>query len=104
MPSMTLNECVVDENASTARSASEIRCWIVNELAGSLKTTPEEIDAAAPLQSLGIDSLAALGMTGGLAGWLGRDLPATLLWDYPSIDAIAEGLAEREDEAEKLPP
>ncbi len=39
-------------------------------------------------------SLAAITMTGSLAKWLKRDLPFTLLWDYASIDALAQGLAD----------
>ena len=76
------------------RNAEEIRDWIVNELAKSLKVDPSQIDPAAPLDTLGVDSLAAIGMAGGLSGWLGRGLPATLMWDYTSIDAIAAGLAD----------
>ncbi|HEX3359089.1 MAG TPA: alpha/beta fold hydrolase, partial [Tepidisphaeraceae bacterium] len=78
------------------RSADDIRTWIVGEVARSLNVDPATIDTAAPLHSLGVDSLGAIGMTGGLAGWLNRDLPASLMWDYASIDAMAEGLADRD--------
>jgi thioesterase domain-containing protein/acyl carrier protein len=78
--------------ARIARPAEEIRAWIVGELSRSLNVHPSTIDTSAPLDSLGVDSLAAIGMAGGLAGWLNRDLPATLMWDYPTIDAIAQGL------------
>jgi thioesterase domain-containing protein/acyl carrier protein len=89
--------------ARAPRSAADIRGWIAGELAASLKVEPSAIDTAAPLESLGVDSLAAIGMTGGLAGWLGRDLPATLMWDYASIDAIADGLADRDAPAAAAP-
>jgi len=88
--------------ARTSRSAGEIRQWIVRELTASLRADSSSIDSAAPLDSLGIDSLAAIGMTGALAGWLGRDLPATLMWDYDSIDAIAEGLADNSTTAQPV--
>jgi thioesterase domain-containing protein/acyl carrier protein len=78
-------------------SAAEIRSWIVGELSKSLKVDASTVDPSAPLLSLGVDSLAAIGMSGGLASWLGRDVPATLLWDYPSIDAIADALAAQID-------
>jgi len=79
-----------------ARTAAEIRGWIVEQVAQSLKVYDSEVDPAAPLDSLGIDSLTAIGMTGGLAAYLGRDVPATLMWDYATINAIAEGLADPE--------
>lgn len=76
-----------------ARSANEVRAYLITELSKSLETEPALIDPAAPLDKQGVDSLMALGMAGGLAGWLDRDIPATLMWDYRSVDAIAEALA-----------
>jgi thioesterase domain-containing protein/acyl carrier protein len=86
-------QIIAPTHTPIARSAAEIRDWVAGELAVQLKVPPASIDTAAPLYSLGADSLAGLTMTGALAGWLGRDLPATLIWDYESIDAIAEALA-----------
>jgi thioesterase domain-containing protein/acyl carrier protein len=85
------------ESSSTrvTRSAADIRAWLVAELARSMKIAPSQIDTAQSLFSLGVDSLIAVGMTGALADWLNRDLPASLMWDYASIDAMAEGLADR---------
>ncbi len=34
-------------------------------------------------------------MTGQLSAWLNRDLPATLMWDHESIDAVADALADQ---------
>jgi thioesterase domain-containing protein/acyl carrier protein len=79
---------------ATARSAAQIRDWIINEVAQSLRVDPSKIDPHAPMDSLGVSSLAAIGMAGGLTGYLNADLPATLLWDYPSIDALASALAQ----------
>jgi thioesterase domain-containing protein/acyl carrier protein len=79
--------------ADTRRSAADIRAWIVGELASALKVDRRSIDSSAPLSSLGADSLIAMGITGALAEWLNCDVSATLMWDYPSIDAIAEALA-----------
>ncbi len=78
------------------RSAADIRGWIVGEIARNMNIDRSAIDAAAPLYSLGADSLAAITMTGELSAWLNRDLPATLMWDYESIDAIANALADPE--------
>jgi thioesterase domain-containing protein len=45
----------------------------------------------------------ALGIAGGLAGWLDRDIPATLLWDHRSVDAISKALATANPPARQLP-
>jgi thioesterase domain-containing protein/acyl carrier protein len=80
----------------TGRSAGEIRAWVVAEISRALDVVPTAVDTAAPLDSLGVGSLAAITMTGSLAKWLKRDLPFTLLWDYASIDGLAQGLADPE--------
>jgi len=77
----------------TWRSAEEIRNYLIAELSKCLEMEPAAIDTAAPVDILGVDSLMALGMASGLAGWLGRNVPATLMWDYRSIDAISQALA-----------
>jgi len=40
-----------------------------------------------------LDSVAAVGLAGELEDWLDVELPATILWDYPTIAALAEYLA-----------
>lgn len=58
-------------------------------------------DRSRPLQELGLDSLLAVELRNLIGNDLGlpRRLPATFLFDYPSIDAIANYLA-----GELLPP
>jgi acyl transferase domain-containing protein/NADPH:quinone reductase-like Zn-dependent oxidoreductase/NAD(P)-dependent dehydrogenase (short-subunit alcohol dehydrogenase family)/SAM-dependent methyltransferase/acyl carrier protein len=51
------------------------------------------IDLKAPLNGLGLDSLMAVELRNFLARATGRTLPATLLFDYPSIDALTGHLS-----------
>jgi thioesterase domain-containing protein/acyl carrier protein len=88
---------------SLGRSAADVREWLVGEIARALKVDPAEIDPAAPIDSHGIDSLAAISITGKLSSWLGRNLPATLMWDCPTIDSVAAKLADT-DAPPPLPP
>lgn len=76
------------------RSRTDVRAWIVAELARALKVAPSSIDARAPLYSLGVDSLTAITLTGALAEWLECEVPATLMWDHGCIDEIARALGE----------
>ncbi len=76
------------------RTAEEIRAWIISYLADLLEVEPDEIDATIPFNRYGLDSAVAIGMTGDLEDWLSCELDPTLLYDYPTIDALAWHLAE----------
>ncbi len=48
----------------------------------------EEIEADRPLVDYGLSSRDAVGISGELGEALGRDVPATLLWEHPTIDEL----------------
>ena len=48
----------------------------------------EQIDPTRPLQELGLDSLMAVEMRNVVNGFVGRALPATLLFKYPSLSEL----------------
>ncbi|MFJ4795995.1 beta-ketoacyl synthase N-terminal-like domain-containing protein [Kitasatospora purpeofusca] len=56
---------------------------------------PSAIDSAAPLAGLGFDSMRTLELRSRLELSLGVPLPATLGWQYPTLDALVPFLAER---------
>ncbi|WP_369186056.1 SDR family NAD(P)-dependent oxidoreductase [Streptomyces sp. Y1] len=60
-----------------------------------LKTAPERIDPTEPLAAMGLDSLMSLELRKRLEGSLHTDLPATIGWRFPTIDALVPFLAER---------
>ncbi len=73
-----------------------IENWLRNQLAETLDTQPGEIDIRQPFISFGLDSAQAVGLTGDLEDYLGRTLPPTLIWDYPTIEELARYLAQGE--------
>jgi acyl carrier protein len=75
-------------------SASEIQAWMVSYVAQLLEVEPDEIDVTLAFDQYGLDSAAAVGMTGDMEDWLGTRLDPTLLYDYPTIEALARHLAE----------
>ncbi len=57
-----------------------------------LSSTGEELSTAEPLRSVGLDSLAAVELRNLLADTLKLQLPSTLLFDYPTLDAVTDYL------------
>ena len=79
-------------------SAEEIQAWLVQKVAGQLGFATEEMQIHEPLADYGLDSRAALSLSGELEDWLGRKLSPTLVWDYPTIAELAAYLAVDEGE------
>jgi acyl transferase domain-containing protein len=60
-----------------------------------LRLAPEQIEREAPLKVVGLNSLMSLELRNRLELALGLTLPATLVWNYPTVAAIAVHLLER---------
>lgn len=68
---------------------------ILRAQASQVLRIPEgDFDVNAPLTSLGLDSLMGLELRNRIEGTLGITMPATLLWTYPTVSALAVHLAD----------
>jgi acyl carrier protein len=56
---------------------------------------PAEIETDKSLLNYSLSSVTAMMLVGDLEEWLVLTLPPTLVWDYPSIDAIADYLIDQ---------
>lgn len=83
--------------ARPPRTAEEIQDWIAQHLAKSADLSPDQINVTAPFSDLAVDSATAIGMTGDLQDWLGRPVDPMMLYDYPTIEQLAEQLAKEVD-------
>jgi tetratricopeptide (TPR) repeat protein len=54
----------------------------------------DEVDMDSPLMDIGLDSLAAIGFRESLIAASGLQVPTSLVFDYPSLTAIADLLVE----------
>jgi acyl carrier protein len=71
--------------------------WLTAKIREVQRLDGAEIDVRAPLEKYGLGSVQAVSLVGDLEEWLERPLPSTLFWDYPSIEAIANHLAENKN-------
>ena len=70
----------------------EIQAWLISHFAIYLKIPPDEIDIQESFAAYGLDSAVAVSITGELAEWIGCELALTLLWEYPTIETLAQYL------------
>jgi acyl carrier protein len=74
---------------------SILESYLREQAAQVLRLAPARIEVHKPLQSLGFDSLMTLEFRNRLEAGLGVSLPATLVWNYPTIHVLAPYLAEK---------
>jgi len=73
--------------------AEVIQEWLVRKLSEQLGIAAHQIDVAEPFASYGLGSTELVGLSGELAEWLGRQLPAELAYECPTIETLARHLA-----------
>ncbi len=79
--------------------AEEIRAWLIGNIAELAGIPPEEIGVAEPFVDFGLASRHAVLLSGDLELLLGRTLSPTLLYEYPTIAALADYLAQEPRDA-----
>ena len=75
-------------------SKQEIQNWLASYVAKLLEMEPSKVDVTIPFNRYGLDSSAAVGMTGDLEEWLGYELDPTLIYDYPTIEALVDHISQ----------
>ncbi|MGW4160210.1 type I polyketide synthase [Streptomyces sp. NPDC004788] len=82
----------------TQYAPEELLALLVDEVrvqvAGEIKLAPEELDLQRPLLEMGLDSVMTVAVRRRLERLFRLSLPATLLWNRPTVLAIAEYLVE----------
>jgi len=68
---------------------------LLTQAARVLRVPPEKLALDLPLTSAGMDSLMGLELRNRIEATLGITMPATLLWTYPTVGALAQHLADQ---------
>jgi acyl carrier protein len=78
-----------------ARRHAVVEDAVCAELAPVLRLNADRIDRHVELKAMGLDSLMALELRNRLEVQTGQRLPATVVWNHPTVVALATYLAER---------
>ncbi len=77
----------------TRITEDSIRRHLIEQIARRSRTTAADIDPDRPLEEFGLASRDAVAIAGELEQLLGRSLPATLVWEHPTINKLSVALA-----------
>ncbi len=76
-------------------SAEQRLAYVTGEVEAAAKAiVGSSVSASEPLMAAGLDSLGAVELRNSLEGRLGLQLPSTLVFDYPTVAAIAGFVAD----------
>jgi len=78
----------------------ETQDFLLQALAKMLNVEPSDIDTRIAFDRYGLDSAAAVKLTGLISDWSGMELEPTLLYDCPTVDQLTAFLvAQKRGEA-----
>lgn len=84
-------------SAKHSFTAQEIQDWLVSHISELLGVKASEMDIRKPLDSYGLDSAQAMMLASKAQKLLGVQLSPMLLWHYPTIESLAQRLAEESE-------
>src|SRR5262249_12508753 len=81
----------------TASGSEDIETWLINWLVSQAGVKPDTVDPNKPFAYYGLDSVTGVMLADEFGKWMGRSMPLTLVWDYPTIALLANHLAGQSD-------
>ncbi|GIJ48808.1 hypothetical protein Val02_56940 [Virgisporangium aliadipatigenens] len=78
---------------SDAWPPARVRQLLVRAVADALDVEPSSVGGDTPFANLGLSSVQGLSLVGALEEELDRPVPATMLYEYPTIDELSRALA-----------
>ena len=77
----------------------EVLSWLTVKFADWLEVPAEQLDPTQPIASYGLDSISAVTLSVQLEDELSVELDTAVLWDRPTLESLAEHLAEKLNDA-----
>jgi len=81
-----------------SKSREEIEEWLVERVMEVTHKELDDIDVSVQLINYGVNSIDAAILSGDLEEWLGRELPASIIYQFPTIEALSAHLSGENDD------
>ena len=91
---ISLTESLLAVDAGPARRRA-LEAYVQEQVARVLRLAPSRIDTNKAFRTMGLDSLMGLEFRNRLEARTGLTIPATLVWNYPTVTQLATELAGR---------
>ncbi|NEO44602.1 MAG: acyl carrier protein [Moorea sp. SIO4A3] len=89
----TQNLTIVDNGSIENKNrptVDEVQEWLISYLSQLLDLEIEEISTSTSFARYGLDSSASISLTSDFGDWLSEEIDPTILYSYPTIEAMAE--------------
>ena len=87
------NKTVTSDQAPST-SIMAVQQWITAWVSRRCKGDPASFNPRSTFDACGMDSVSAVEFAHDLSTWIGRDLDETIVWSYPTIEALSEHIIE----------
>ncbi|MER6300748.1 acyltransferase domain-containing protein [Kitasatospora sp. NPDC001539] len=77
-----------------AHDVSAVTAFLLSRVAELLDVPADAVDRWAPIHRYGLDSARSVALAAALSEFLGRPVPATWIWQYPTVDELARVLVD----------
>lgn len=82
--------------SAPVRAPTSLKDFLIERIASGLGLSEDAIDPDLPFHHYGFDSKMVVELAADLSQWTGRDLPATLAFNYPTINTLTRHLVPQE--------
>jgi acyl carrier protein len=90
---MDNGQSTITATTTSKVSRQEIEAWLISYLSSLLNIPESEVEKTVAFEQYGLDSAAAVAMTGDLARWLGTELDPNSTIEYRTVEALVEAIA-----------
>jgi acyl transferase domain-containing protein/acyl-CoA synthetase (AMP-forming)/AMP-acid ligase II/thioesterase domain-containing protein/acyl carrier protein len=97
------HEATAANESFKSPGAAAIRHWLTEALVRVTGLAHGDVDPEKTFNSFGVDSKDAVSLTGELQDWLELSLSPTLLFDYPTVNALTGYLLSQDVEIASVP-